>query len=223
MLRKTIMLVAVAALLFALAPVAQAAPIGTFHYAFVTSTSRNATSTDIADYNAHVQAAADAGSLTAPLGLSWTAIASTSTMDAKDNMNIQGPIYLLDGTLIADDGAYLWNVPYAGNAGDPGTLYAGILLDENGVDNFGGGEHPVWTGTQPDGTKGDGTDFGDGPWGYHLGSDAAGNAIWGDGNGWEHRYNGHWVSEWQDGPGGSKPFYAISEAVPEPAARKSVV
>ncbi len=49
------------------------------------------------------------------LGTTWFAIASTSTIDARDNtgtnpaLNVGVPIFLLDGTKIADSNADLWN------------------------------------------------------------------------------------------------------------------
>ncbi len=53
--------------------------------AFVSSTTRDGTSSDIADYDTHVQNAANAqgGGLE---NMTWNAIASTSSVDAKDNV-----------------------------------------------------------------------------------------------------------------------------------------
>jgi hypothetical protein len=111
---------------------------------FVTSTTRDATSTDIADYNAFVTSAANAVTDLAALGTTWTAIASTSSIDARDNtatnptVSSGVPIFNLAGTLMWFDYVGLW-----GNA-----LQAPILYDENGTFV----QRTVWTGTAADGT-----------------------------------------------------------------------
>lgn len=204
MLNKTIMFLAFAGLVFGLLPAAEAQP---FHYVFVTSTTRDATSTGIADYDAFVQAAAAAGSETGPLGLSWKAIASTDTVDAKGHVNVQGPVYLLDGTLIADDAAHLWDA-------DTKALYAPITRDENG-DDYGVDYNPVWTGTNPDGLKADGTFEGGSDDGWPLGSSNS-HPMHGDIGAWSPQYNGHWTAEWEEPAGNEFPLYGISEPIPEP-------
>ena len=88
-----------------------------YRLAFVTSTTRDATSTDIAVYNAFVTAAANTQAELLALGTTWTAIASTFTVDARDNTATNPiedgagvPIYLLDGlTKIADNYSDLWD------------------------------------------------------------------------------------------------------------------
>ena len=79
------------------------------HYqlAFVTSTTRNATSADISDYNTFVNAAANLpGSLVS--GATFYAIASTPTVNANSNAvmsistNFKG-VYNLNGFKIADN------------------------------------------------------------------------------------------------------------------------
>ncbi len=141
---------------------AQAAPItapvglnpgDTYRLAFVTSTTRDGMSSDIADYNAFVTAAANTSPLLAALGTTWTAIASTSTtddagaeliVDARDNTNTNPTldtgvdIFNLAGQRVAFDNADLWD----------DTLLAPILYDENGSSNATG----VWTGSDSDGT-----------------------------------------------------------------------
>ena len=114
-------------------------PGDTYHLAFVSSTTRNATSSDIADYNDHVQAAADAASAASDIsGLTWNAIGSTSDVNAIDNVNVTGPVYLLDGTKVANDSDDMFD----------GSLQSGIGIDENGNDLAG---VFVWTGSTPDG------------------------------------------------------------------------
>lgn len=123
-------------------------PWDEYRLVFVSSTKRDATSSDIADYNAFVTALADAVPELLALGATWTAIASTSTVDARDNTNtnpgtaVGVPIYLLDGTLLVIDNADLWD----------GALPAPLNVDETGSPNDEGLGSIVWTGTDPDGT-----------------------------------------------------------------------
>ena len=109
MLKHTMLWAAVAGLVFALAPAAQAALTGelgiltpgtlagnnpatgapwalgdTYRFAFITSTMPGATLSTIAEYNLLVQTLANAS----PLGLSgatWKVIGSTDAVDARDN------------------------------------------------------------------------------------------------------------------------------------------
>ena len=128
-------------------------PGDTYRLVFVTSTTRDAQSSDIADYNAFVTAAANTSPLLAALGSTWTAIASTKTIellgstvtvDARDNTNTNPTlntgvnIFNLAGQSVALDNADLWD----------DTLLAPILYDENGSANA----TTVWTGSQSDGT-----------------------------------------------------------------------
>ncbi len=110
-----------------------------YRIAFVTSTTRDATSSNIADYNAFVTAAANSVTELAGLGTSWTAIGSTASIDARDNTNTNFTtstgvgIYLLNDTKLADNNADLWD----GNIGVP------LSIDENGQNLV----TVVWTGT----------------------------------------------------------------------------
>lgn len=135
--------------------VAQAAPItlpaglnpgDSYRLAFVTSVARGAENTDIAAYNTFVNDLANAVPLLNALSTNWTAIASTSAVDARDNTNTNpgtetgAPIYLLDGvTMLASDNADLWD----------GTIGNLFNIDENG-NNV--GVTQVWTGTTADGS-----------------------------------------------------------------------
>ena len=79
--------------------------------AFVSSTVRDGTSSNIGDYNNFVQGLADTAGIGQAQGLTWKAIASTATVDARDNVGNFGnvPVYLLDGTtVIADSFSDLW-------------------------------------------------------------------------------------------------------------------
>ena len=138
---------------FAVAPLASsAAPITVptdlsvgdkYRLAFVTSTTRDATDTDITLYNAFVDGVANTVPELAALGTTWTAIGSTSSIDARDNtltnpnVSVGDPIYRLDNTRIANDNADLWD----------GIIIVPLLIGEQGLPV----SHPtdaVWTGTE---------------------------------------------------------------------------
>ena len=116
------------------------------HYrlAFVTSTTRDATSTNIADYNSFVAGVAAGQPELAALGTTWTAIASTATVDARDNTNtnptleVGVPIYNLGDARIASTNADLWDA----------SIDTPIQFDETGT------AHTLiaWTGAAVDGT-----------------------------------------------------------------------
>ena len=88
-------------------------PGSQFRYVFVTSGTRNATSTNIADYNTFVNNAASTGSSTSTIPGAWTVIGSTATVNARDNTATTGtggvPIYRLDGALVANNYSDLWD------------------------------------------------------------------------------------------------------------------
>ena len=114
------------------------APSDPYHLIYVTSTTRDATSTDIADYNAFAQADADAEGIGASVGVSWTALGSTETVDAKDNTTITGPVftaYLSKYTAV--DAADFWDLLFP---------TGGIIL------TLGGESKMAWTGTGGGGT-----------------------------------------------------------------------
>jgi hypothetical protein len=135
--------------------IAHAAPIfpfvtpgDTYQLVFVTSTFTDATSSDIGDYNAFVQAAADAAGIgqgSTVLGvdapnISWTAIGSTSTVNARDNALVVGQVFNLAAEVVATSFTDMWD----------GTLQNAIAYNEFGV---GGGEGRVLTGSFADGTR----------------------------------------------------------------------
>ena len=83
-----------------------------YHLAFVTSTTRDATSSDMSDYNDFVQATADAAGIGSSVGVDWFAIASTPSVHARDNaiVGTTTPVFLLDGTTkIADGFSDIWD------------------------------------------------------------------------------------------------------------------
>ena len=77
----------------------------TYHLVFVTSTERNAVPSDIGVYNSFVQGRADAAGLGS---VTWKAIGCTSTVDAKDNAIVSGPVYRTDGELVASGYDDMW-------------------------------------------------------------------------------------------------------------------
>jgi hypothetical protein len=149
---KTMSILAIAGFVLALAPAAQAAEIelgdslipaglglgDTFQLVFVSSTTRDAESDDIADYNTHVQNAANA--TTDLSGYTWKAIASTQTdnVQANNNVSVTEAVYLVNGTKVASAGAF-WAK----------THDAAININENGD----GLDSNVWTGSNWEGWK----------------------------------------------------------------------
>ena len=120
-----------------------------YRYAFVTSTTRDATSTNIADYDSFVNTAAAGSTFMGVPDLTWRVIGSTMSVNAIDHLvDTSGgwssnsvPIYLLNGTSrVANDFNDLWD----------GSIGAGINLSETGVEfNSTGGI--VFTGTESNG------------------------------------------------------------------------
>ena len=166
-----------------------------FRFVFVTDGIRDATSTNIADYDSFVNSQAGGATYNGVV-VSWLAIASTDSVDAIDHVGqATAPVYLSDGTLVTTDTtpSGLWS----------GALVHQINLDlaANLVQTF------VWTGTNPTGTG-----FG-GP----LGSPPTPQV------GSTTDTNGAWVSSGRSQIGDARNFYGISsvltvaQAVPEPS------
>lgn len=119
------------------------APGDSYRLVFVTSTTRDATSSDIGDYNSFVAGVAAGESGLAALGTTWKAIGSTTSVHAHDNTDsnpaVDGtgvPIYRLDGTRIANNYVDLWD----------SSLIAPVATFEDGMATamF---SNRVWTGT----------------------------------------------------------------------------
>jgi len=91
----------------------------TYRLVFVSSTRSDAQSADIADYNAHVQAAADTSTIPELGTVTWYAIGSTATVDAVDNTHTtgtdpDGAFFLVDGTtVVASSIADFWDGAHA--------------------------------------------------------------------------------------------------------------
>lgn len=117
------------------------------HYrlVFVTSTTRDALSSNIDDYNTFVNGVANTPPSPIAGFTTWTAIASTATFAARDNtathpgVSPDAPIYDLAGNLIANNNADLWD----------GSLATAIRRTEAVVIVNGA---TVWTGSAIDGT-----------------------------------------------------------------------
>jgi PEP-CTERM motif len=116
-------------------------PGNQYRLVFVTSTRRTATSSDIAQYNSFVTAAANSVPELVALETTWKAIASTAPVDARDNtgtnpnVSVGVPIFNLADELLASDNADLWD----------GTLNASVSYNETGA--RAPPAEGVWTGT----------------------------------------------------------------------------
>ena len=175
-------------------------PGDSYRLVFVTSTTRDAQSTLISDYNTFVQTAANSVPALQALGTSWTALGSTASVDARDN-TLSNPnvltgerIFTLADTLVANDYADLWD----------GAILAPIDTTELGTT----GGRFVWTGSNGFGVKD--------PFGFYLGS------LTGVELGESTQTNGRWVATGR-GPDNTIPqaLYAISGVltiVPEPSS-----
>jgi hypothetical protein len=113
-----------------------------FRFVFVTDGIRDATSTNIVDYDSFVNA--DAGGATYNgVAVDWLAIGSTDSVDAIDHIGqATAPAYLSDGTLVTT------TTTTAG-------LWSGAILHPINLDLAGNIVPPfnfVWTGTNPTGT-----------------------------------------------------------------------
>ena len=82
-----------------------------YHLVFVTSTTRDALTNTINVYNTFVQNTANSAGLG---DINWKVIGSTFVQqgvvtNAIDNINVQGPVFRLDGVLVANNAADLWD------------------------------------------------------------------------------------------------------------------
>ena len=95
------------------------------HYflAFVTAGYRDATSSNIADYDLFVTTQALLSPALAALSTSWKVIGSTGTVDAVTHIAVTAPVYRLDGVEIASGSADMFD----------GTLDASLSIDQYGT------------------------------------------------------------------------------------------
>ena len=122
-------------------------PGDSYYVVFVTSDFYTANLGGIAGADATVQGLADAAGIGASMGVTWRALLSDSTIDARSRFDPNAPIYRMDGSRIANDGSDFWD----------GSLISGLPTGD-GVrfDEFGtepGGSSRVWTGTTTAGIK----------------------------------------------------------------------
>ncbi len=116
-------------------------PGAEYRLAFVTDflSQSKATSSNIADYNAFAISTANKAPTLAALATTWSAIASTTTVDARDNTGTNPfvatgfPIFALNGSEVAANNADLWD----------GILINPINTSELGVT----AANIIWTGT----------------------------------------------------------------------------
>ena len=152
-----------------------------FRFVFVTSGeiygssgAIDATSTDIDTYNTFV--ATEAGGATYGNSVvSWKAIGSTATVNARDNVGGYGTavaIYLVDGTRVANDLTTNTDGFWSGSLlqGPPRTK---IDLTIDGIVN----NNYVWTGSINDGTTYSGYELGSGSYTEHGDSNSTGGFL----------------------------------------------
>lgn len=156
---------------------------------FVTATSRNATSTDIATYNAFVTNEASGITELLPVGVTWHAIASTAAIDANSNAPNPGgvPVYDTRGNVITSDYLYAFHYP---------TQW--IRYNQYGNDV---GTPKVWTGSSVSGTRD-----------YHLMGESS---VW---LGWDYAYSESWLRQGIDSSTANYPLYALSSPITVPNA-----
>ena len=173
------------------------APGDTYRLVFVTSTTRDGTSANIADYNTFVQSAAASAGYG---GVTWNMIGSTLTVDARDNTGTNPGtdgtgvgIFLMDGiTIVAENNADLWN----GVASNINLNESGVFVDSATLS----------------GTNNDGTAHPD----QYLGEALGGNYQ----NGHTNKPISRWIVQFNTGQSTSLPGYALSQeltVVPEPS------
>ena len=176
-------------------------PGDSYRLIYVTDGTRNATSSDIATYNSFVAAEATAITALNDLDTTWTAVASTTAVDARDNTGTNPniatgvPIYLLNGSRIAANNADFWDESIES------TISISPTLQVVGS--------TVWTGTHGDGTE---FTYYDGPLGNSTKAIAGRTNV----------TNTNWVRGPQENLTTSLPLYGISGEltvpVPEPAS-----
>ncbi len=172
-------------------PPADLNPGEAYRVLFVTNGSRDATSANIADYDAFVSADASAVAELVALATTWRAIASTPGLNARTHTGTGGtgvPVYRPDGTRLADSYDRLW-----------GT-YSTNLLTTPSITASG---HPTtaqrcWTGCRADGTA-------------HNPSRALGNSSGWAGFGMPAGFSNGWLSSSSRPPGTYLPLYGISD------------
>jgi hypothetical protein len=185
-------------------PTALTAPAGLapgthFRFIYLTSGGTQATSSDIAYYNSFVQSDAS-GSTFAGATVNWKAVASTATVNARDNVGGYGtsvPVYLVTGTRVSDNmttsAGGLWS----------GTLLAAPRFLIDGTDI---GFEEVWTGSFDDGTA------------YLALTLGAANPV----VGLADQTNGLWILYFNPNRSETRKIYAVSEELVVPPSATPV-
>ncbi len=129
-----------------------------------------------------------------PLGVNWSAIASTATVDARNNARVVAPVYLFDSSPIASGFGDMWD----GNLSNPISRT-----------QFGGSPNvDVWTGTGSDGFK-------NGELGLPGGAPATlGNPFASDG--------GQWIGFEDFNNTSFNSLYALSEKLTVPSVKAKI-
>ena len=121
-------------------------PGDSFRLLFVSSTTRNAMSSSIEDYDTHVQnAAADGHADIQAYSAQFKALGSTEAVDARDNTGTTGtgvPIYYLNGAKVADDYGEFYDGGWDSN-----------LPRTEAGDTFSSTAIEVWTGSGQNGRE----------------------------------------------------------------------
>jgi hypothetical protein len=187
-------------------------PGDNFYVVFVTADSTDASSADITTYDTFAQTEADNGGLDTynSLPVTWEALGSTDSVNANSRFptDLNAPIYLIDGTEVAANGAAFW-----GTSGGSDLLNP-IDIDSNGYVE----DSQVWTGSFTDGTEA-----------YELGPKGLGDQDDGVGYGDSSAQDNTWIAEFFQSPVDSDtgdeidlPIYAFSSEltvpVPSPSA-----
>ena len=159
----------------------------TYRLVFISSTTIDATSTDIDVYNTHVQNAANNVGLGS---VNWYAIASTTNTNAlvntkTSNLDTDGAFFKIDGSSVVSTSiSDFWDGKHNYAPENPSHNQS-INLDENGNPfltlangvpwrQYG----PTWTGTNPDGTSEIGKELGQNDVRSGLGCLCASHAQW---------------------------------------------
>jgi hypothetical protein len=142
-------------------------PGDSFRLVFVTSTQTAATSNDLATYDNFVSTNA-AGTTYNGNQITWQAIVSNTTINARDHIGLQStsltPIYTVSGTLVST-----------------GNLWSGALLNpiNKGVQWPYQYHGSVWSGTLSDGTSSIGSEMGTAYPNYALtGTSSSASSSW---------------------------------------------
>lgn len=169
-----------------------------YRLAFVTAGTRTPSSSNIADYDAFVQA--EANTEAALSSISWQVIGSTATVDADvhtgtDAANFPGlPIFLLNDIKLVDNYLDLWD----------GSVDVAFGIDQHGNARA---TSSVWTGTTSAGNT--------------CSSPVCGLGDPQPGSGWNFVTSAGWILSNIQSPGFLLPMYAISEVLTVPVPEAS--